>query len=66
VPGARNSLGAPCGAGHLGYLFLSGASISVVAATIAGATTMPIKARAIKRSCIVFLSWHSFMQVANK
>jgi hypothetical protein len=31
--------------------------MSVVAATIAGATTIPIKARAIKRSCMVFLSF---------
>ena len=50
----------------LSYFDFSEMSISVVAATIAGATTMPIKARAIKRSCIVFLSSQSFMQVANK
>ena len=38
------------------YSELSGTSISVVAATIAGAMTMPIKARAIKRSCMVLIS----------
>jgi hypothetical protein len=30
--------------------------IFVLAATIAGATTIPMKARAIKRSCIMYLS----------
>jgi hypothetical protein len=47
----------------LSYFDFSEISISVVAATIAGATTMPIKARAIKRSCIVFLSSQDFLQL---
>ena len=32
---------------------------------IAGAITMPIKARAIKRSCIVIFSSQGFLQLAN-
>jgi len=47
----------------LSYFDFSEMSISVVAATMAGATTMPIKARAIKRSCIVFYSSQDFLQL---
>jgi hypothetical protein len=56
----------PCGAEGRDYLDLSGTSISVEAATIAGAMTMPIKARAIKRSYIVFLSLRVIQHVANE
>ncbi len=36
------------------YFVSSVASMSVLAATIAGASTIPIKARAINKSCIIF------------
>ena len=48
------------------YLVSSGISVFVVAAAIAGATIMPIKARAIRRSCIKFFSSQGFLQLAHK
>ena len=53
----QRRVGALSGAPQTGYsVFFSGRSMSVEAATIAGATTIPIKARAIRRSCIGFFS----------